>query len=121
MVTEEEYNRAKEQHDAAQDTINLYHREKQERFDDRLKNNPVFTQDELFYSAHSYCTCGHGIAYPKDCGPGHYWDCSAILMGIANTDIEHVGQMPFSMYKIQGESDRMGSTRDKVRPSKEPA
>jgi hypothetical protein len=111
MITDEQYQKAKEQKDGAQDIINQYFKEKQLKFDERMKKNPIFTDDELIYSATARCPCGHGLAYPKDCGVHHYWDCSAILKGIAQPDIKHTAQLPFMFYDIKSESDYRGSTR----------
>lgn len=116
MITKEQYDTACTQRDEAQETINKYHREKMERFKERLKDNPIFTDEELVYSAFQLCDCGHGLAYPKDCGPGHYWDCSAILKGIADNKVEHTGELPFAFYDIKGESERNGTTRGVFMP-----
>jgi|WetSurMetagenome_2_1015567.scaffolds.fasta_scaffold245115_2 hypothetical protein len=111
MITKEEYTAAIEQHKASEEVIQQYHRERLDAFAERMKSNPIFTDDELIYSAMTLCPCGHGIAYPKDCGGNHYWDCSAILKGIADENIQHTGQLPFMMYDVKGESKVNGSTR----------
>ena len=116
MITKEQYDQAIENQEKAQETINAYHKQNREAFASRLQENPVFTDDELFYSATSLCPCGHGLAYPKDCGGSHYWDCSAILKGVANKEIEHTGQLPFAFYNIKGESERNGTTRGVFKP-----
>jgi hypothetical protein len=76
-----------------------------------LEDNPIFTDDELRYSARDLCPCGHGLAYPKECGTSHYWDCSAILKGIADSKIAHTGRLPFIYYSIKSESAQNGTTR----------
>lgn len=81
-----------------------------------MAENPIFTDDELVYSANQLCPCGHGLAYPKDCGPSHYWDCSAILKGIADKSVQHTGQLPFAFYYIKVESERNGTTRGVFKP-----
>lgn len=116
MITKEEYHKAKKQHDDAEEIINTYYKEKRELFYQRLRENPVFTDDELRYSAATLCPCGHGLAYPKDCGPNHYWDCSAILKGIADKNVQHTGQVPFVFYDIKGESEINGTTRGVFQP-----
>lgn len=118
-VTKEQYDDAVALKDKAQETINEFFRQKRERFDLRIKENPIFTDDELFYSASSLCPCGHGLAYPKECGPSHYWDCSAILKGIADTNVKHTGQLPFMFYDVKGESENNGTTRGVCRPKPE--
>jgi len=119
MITEEEYEKAKTQHEESEKIINQYHMEKRQRFEQRMKDNPVFTDDELFYSARDLCPCGHGLAYPKDCSPNHYWDCSAILKGIADKTVEHCAQLPFAYYSIKGESKHNGTTRGVFIPKKD--
>jgi len=115
-ITKEQFDAAVKAKEDAQQTINLYFKQKAERFEQRMKMHPIFTDDELVYSARNLCPCGHGLAYPKDCGPGHYWDCSAILKGVADPDTEHTGKLPFSFYNIQGESQHNGSTRGVFQP-----
>lgn len=116
MVSEEEYLQAVKQKEEAQAITQQYHKEQAEAFENRLKENPIFTDEELHYSAYQYCPCGHGLAYPKGCSPHHYWDCSGILKGIADPNVEHCGRFPFTFYNIKGESDRNGTTRGQFRP-----
>jgi len=104
-VTEEQYAEAKKKQNEAEETISKYFSQKKKDFETRLKENPIFTDDELYYSRTELCPCGHGLAYPKSCGPGHYWDCSAILKGIADKKVEHTGQLPFAYYDVKGERE----------------
>ena len=115
MITKEQYDSACEVQKQAQEVINQYGRERAEAFELRLKTNPIFTDDELFYSRETLCPCGHGLAYPKNCGAFHYWDCSAILRGIADKNVQHTGQLPFTMYDIRGERGAE-TTRGVFRP-----
>lgn len=105
MINEQQYQEAVKIHDESQKIINQYFRESQERFQERMKNNPVFNDDELHYSRVSRCPCGAGLAYPKKCGPNHYWDCSSILKGVASTDVQHTDRLPFSFWNVKGERD----------------
>ena len=105
MITEEQYKQACEQKEAAEDIMHQYHQEKAQAFKDRLSTNPVFTDEELIYSRYSLCPCGHGMAYPKGCTPQHYWDCSAILKGIADQAVTHTGKLPFAFYDVKGERE----------------
>lgn len=118
MITKEEYRQAKSQHDNAEKIIDQYHKERLEGFEQRLKDNPIFTDDELRYSRYTLCPCGHGLAYPKECGINHYWDCSAVLKGIADPNVEHTGQLPFAFYSVKAENDQE-STRGVFKPRKE--
>ena len=116
MITTEQYNKARDEKEAAQKTIDEYHKQRRDTFAKRMSENPIFTDDELHYSAETLCPCGHGLAYSKECGPDHYWDCSAILKGIADKGVEHTGKLPFAMYSIKGESEHRGTTRGVFKP-----
>ena len=111
MITEAEYDAAIVANTAAEKVIHEYHKQEAELFDRRLIENPIFTDEELRYSASALCFCGHGMAYPTGCGAFHYWDCSAILKGIADDGAEHRGQESFTFSGIKGESERVGTTR----------
>ncbi len=56
---------------------------------------------KLIYSAYSRCPCGAGLAYAP--GGEHYWDCSAILLGVANREVMHTGKLPFTFYEVKSE------------------
>jgi len=116
MISKEQYDKAITNQLRDEEIINQYHKEKNESFKNRLKENPIFTDDELIYSAYALCPCGHGLAYPKDCSTFHYWDCSAILKGIADKNIQHTDQLPFSFYDVKSESDYRGTTRGVFKP-----
>lgn len=103
MITAEQYEQARQQRAAAEEIMNEYHKQQRDAFDERMKTNPIFTDDELVYSAMNLCPCGHGLAYPKDCGINHHWDCSAILKGIHDKTVEHTAQLPFMYYGIKSE------------------
>ena len=119
QITEEQYEQACKQKQEAEIIIDRYFIEKRQRFKERMKTNPIFTDDELYYSRVDLCPCGHGLAYPKSCGPDHYWDCSAILKGIADKDVEHTGQLPFAYYEIKGELGNL-TTRGVYLPKNKP-
>lgn len=103
MISEQEYKEAIQKKDEAENVIQQFHREKLDSFDYRMKTNPIFTDDELIYSANSLCPCGYGLAYPKGCGPFHYWECSGILKGIADKSVPHSDRLPFAVYEIKSE------------------
>lgn len=115
MITAEQAEQAQKQRNEAEATLAQYHKEQAAAFELRLKENPIFTDDELIYSRESLCPCGHGLAYPKACTPTHYWDCSAILKGIADKSVQHTGQLPFIFYNVKGELDGQ-TTRGVFRP-----
>lgn len=85
------------------DELNARHQQKQNAFKQRLKDNPIFTEDELLYAARNRCDCGHGLAYPKECGIDHYWDCAGILLGVQDNTIRHTAKLPFMSYDIKSE------------------
>lgn len=62
-----------------------------------------FEASELVFSAFTRCHCGAGLAYPVNIGIGGYWDCSAILMNVADKEKTHTGQLPFAFYSIKSE------------------
>ncbi len=109
MVTKEQLDKAHQDKEAAEKVIQQYNKERAEEFEQRLKNNPIFTDEELVYSESALCPCGHGLAYPKNCGPFHYWDCSAILKGVANDEVKHTAQLPFTFYAIRAEGENPSS------------
>lgn len=104
MITQEQYDRAVAAKGEAENTIHQFHQEKVAAEDQRIKSGKPFTDDELTYSADSLCPCGHGLAYPKN--PGTlmmYWDCSAILKGIAEKSVQHTDRLPFALYDVKSE------------------
>lgn len=103
MITEQQYTEAVAQRKQAETIINEYHKQSDVAFKERLESGVPFTDDELRYSAVALCPCGHGIAYPKNCPMNHYWDCSAILKGIADPSVKHTDQLPFMFYEIKSE------------------
>ena len=111
MITEEQFQEARKQEEAAVKIQRQYFKERDEAFQKRLIDNPIFTDEELRYSATSLCPCGHGLAYPKNCSPHHYWDCSAILKGIADPKLQHTAKLPFAFYDVKSEDERRGTTR----------
>jgi len=119
MISKAEYEAHIEQIKSSQAIINAYHLQEDEAFAQRLKDNPIFTDDELRYAAYTRCPCGHGLAYPKNCGPRHYWDCSAILKGIADHNLKHTDRLPFTFYEVKSEdqpSAQGATTRTPIEP-----
>lgn len=76
----------------------------------KLKNK--FQLDELRFSAFSRCSCGAGLAYPKNTSIHGSWYCSAILLGSAEKGTSHDEPLSFVFYdvKSEGESSCNGST-----------
>lgn len=80
---------------------------------------------KLTYSAYSRCSCGAGLAYgkmtvEKDSAFNYpyngYWDCSAIIDGTADKNVQHTAKLPFQFYEIKSEnqpSANGSSTRPK--------
>jgi hypothetical protein len=69
----------------------------------RLEDGDVFTDAELKYAAYARCPCGAGMAYPRNTSTFGYWDCSAILKGTADKNVQHTAQKPFTFWEIKGE------------------
>lgn len=65
--------------------------------------------DRLVYAAYSRCPCGAGLAYdPAAEGEGVFkgpdsWDCSAIILGIADRGRQHTAKLPFAFYEVKAE------------------
>jgi len=70
---------------------------------------------QLRYAARARCPCGAGMAYPSERSEAHnydyslfriasYWDCSAIILGTADPDVQHTAQLPFAFYEIKSEN-----------------
>lgn len=111
MITKTQFDEAVIASKDAQNIINKYTDEQRANIHSKIETGSVFTDEELVYSAEAKCPCGHGMAYPEGCGPSHYWDCSAVLKGIADKKIIHEAKLPFAFYEIRGESATNGSTR----------
>lgn len=81
--------------------------------------------ERLVYAAHSRCPCGAGLAYdpagasggypdeskgekqadtPFKGSYGGYWDCSAIILGTADSNVKHEAQLPFAFYEVKSEN-----------------
>ena len=77
----------------------------------------IYKEMDLVYAAYNRCPCGAGLAYPRNCGVRHYWDCSAILTGKADVKVEHTAQLPFMFYEVksEGQPSAYGAT---TRPNK---
>jgi len=103
MITREQYDQAVAAHDAAEETMKAFHKQEAEAFEHRMATNPIFTEDELVFAAFNRCPCGYGLAYPKNCGMHHYWDCAGILLGKEDKTVTHTDQLPFSMYSVKSE------------------
>lgn len=82
--------------------------------------------DRLIYAAYSRCPCGAGLAYDP-CfedensvfvGPlSGCWDCSAIMLGVADPAVKHTDKLPFAFYEVLSEgqpSARGATTRPKA-------
>lgn len=78
-----------------------------------------FTSEELVYAAAERCCCGAGMAYPKGCGPHHWWDCSAILLGEAAPGSTHSDGMPFAFWSVLSEEQKARTGGATTRPAPE--
>lgn len=121
MITQEQYNAALEQKKSAETTISQFHQQKQEAFNKRASDGTPFTDSELVYAAFCWCSCGHGMAYPKNCGMRGQWSCSSVLKGVPeNTPgTLHDGPFPFAFYEIKSEGQPSANgltTRGGFRP-----
>ena len=115
-ITEQEYTDALKQRDILEEIIQAYHKQREEDLEQRLKDNPIFSDDELIYSAITLCPCGYGLAHPKNCGMHHYWSCAGILKGIADVKAKHSPKLSFIFHEIKSESEYNGTTRGEFKP-----
>lgn len=109
MITEKQYKDALTAKESAQEIINRFHAEESDAFSARLASGIPFADSELVYSESTLCPCGHGLAYPTNCGSNHYWDCSAILKGIQDDKVKHTGKLQFAFYEVKSEGETYGS------------
>lgn len=104
-ITQEQYENAQAQKKEAEEIINAFHNQKESDFDARWARfqagEAPFTDEELRYSAGARCSCGSGLAYPKNCGGFHRWDCSEFLKG--DRTKPHDGPFHFAFYSIKSE------------------
>lgn len=90
-----------------------YSKKKAVEFKAKIDSGHIWKAEDLRFAKSSRCPCGAGLAYPKECGAHHYWDCSNILMGIADATVKHCAKYPFVFYDIKSEDEGMspGTTR----------
>lgn len=107
MITREQYEVAVQQENAAHEIIQAYGKQKHEEFEARWerfkRGEGFFTDDDLCYAAGARCHCGAGLAYPRECGGFHQWDCSAVLKGTHDKSKNPHEVYPFAFYSIKSE------------------
>lgn len=96
--------------------------------DARERGRPI--KDRLTFAATWRCVCGHGMAYDplgevrtdKD-SPfkmATQWECSAILLGIADRKLLHTAPAPFVCWDAKSENQSSAgklTTREPAEPS----
>lgn len=68
-------------------------------------------QPKLVYAATSRCPCGLGLAYERakeswrdaKRGTADWWDCSGIILGTADPNVQHTAKLPFRFYEVKSE------------------
>jgi len=114
--------------------LNQIYQQEEDIVQNRIKQTRLgiskFNPEELIFAATNRCHCGAGLAYPKNIGINGHWDCSDILLGLADLeskrpnenyakveawDGNHTGELPFSFYEIKSELQPGGAT---TRPAK---
>lgn len=58
----------------------------------------------IVYSATARCPCGAGLAYVKNGDIRGSWDCSKILLGEADPEVQHTARLPFVFYEVKSEN-----------------
>ena len=75
---------------------------------EELEATPV--PDRMVYAAYARCECGAGLAYDELIGHKHladgHWNCSAVILGTADPNVEHTPKLPFMFYEIKSENSR---------------
>lgn len=87
--------------------LRTIHQKSEEETEEKIKRcyrlEDKFEPAELNFAAYTRCPCGHGMAYPKSTGSRGSWNCSAILLGIADVKATHEAELPFAFYSIKSE------------------
>lgn len=105
---------------------------RQSAHDTRSARDDRPLKDRLTFAATWRCVCGHGMAYDpegkvrsdKD-SPfvmASQWECSAILLGIADRALLHTPPTPFAFYEVKSENQPSAggaTTREPADPSPE--
>lgn len=74
--------------------------------------------DRLTFAAFDRCICGHGMAYDPDADPRPTkWECSAILLDIADKKLMHQAALPFAFYEVKGENQPSSGGRSTRTPA----
>jgi hypothetical protein len=123
-ITREQYEQACVTHDEAQKIMDAYHQQKRQDFATRWKEfeagGAPFTDADLRYAAHTRCKeCQAGLAYPKDAGMHHHWDCSRVLKGeVVRAEWDKHPAFPFVFYEIksEGQPSACGATTRPAAP-----
>lgn len=117
--------RADEMEAAAKDLRNSVYEAR-----DARDQRPV--KDRLTFAATWRCVCGHGMAYDpagkvrSDKNSPFVrvsqWECSAILLGVADKALLHTPPAPFAFYEAKSENQPSAcgrTTREPAEPSPE--
>lgn len=64
----------------------------------------------MIFARTDRCPCGALLAYDDTCVQEpfvipSYWDCSAILLGTADTKTQHTDLLPFAFYEIKSATE----------------
>ena len=84
-------------------------------------------KERLVFAASWRCSCGHGMAYDPAGKLGgdirgpfkmpSQWECSAILLGIADKALIHTGPHPFAFYEAKSEDQPSAGGRTTREPA----
>lgn len=105
---------------------------RQSAYDARDARDDRPLKDRLTFAASWRCICGHGMAYDPagkvgsdTDSPFHspsQWECSAILLEIADKELRHTPPAPFAFYEAKSENQSSATgntTREPAEPSPE--
>ena len=122
MITEAELDAAMRRKAEAEEVIQQFAKQTVESFEARWeqfeRGEKPFKDEELIYSAGARCACGAGLAYPKNCGIWHKWDCSKVLRGEEKQSPAH-SRLPFAFFSVISEQQKERAKGRTTRPQNE--
>ena len=92
---------------------------RQTGYDQRDARDERPVKDRMTFAATWRCPCGHGMAYDPLVRASK-WECSGILLGIADKALLHTRPAPFAYYEAKSENQPSAdgqTTREPADPS----
>jgi hypothetical protein len=124
-LTEQESKAIRELKDVFDKKLSGHFRKRVEKADKRYElflKGVRYQPEDLTWAATARCVCGHGMAYPTNCGSHRQWECSGILTGKGDPKLLHLSPRPFALYEIKSDDQPSAygaSTREPIEPMSE--